>query len=423
MMPAPAGRSIVPKAIRFELRLALRHLRVGGRQTLLTVSAVAAGVIIVIFMSALVFGLRQKLTADLTEAIPHITVQVEEVKPLPLAHIPGAAAGASSSRIEQQASQQKSLDNWSQVVDIVRRLPSVRTVAPAVREQGFASKGRHTVGVSVVGIEPALQDEVAPVSKYLFTGHYLGLSSEEIVIEGQLADELQVGLGDRIRLTAKTDAHATFTIIGIYNTNQGRSEAYVTRRMAQSLFGLGTSVTVIFVKVRDLFEADHVAQHLTALLPYEARSWSREFPGFRASLRGRSAIVYLISAFSLISSSFAIASVLVVSVLQKSPQIGILKSMGARRRQILWVFIFEGLGVAIVGSVLGAVLGTALVYFLTFIRQPVTQMGQVSEQLFPVAVLPGYIALAMLAAITSTVIAAVLPARRAARLNPVEVMR
>jgi len=112
-----------------------------------------------------------------------------------------------------------------------------------------------------------------------------------------------------------------------------------------------------------------------------------------------------------------------VSVLQKSPQIGILKSMGARRRQILWVFIFEGLGVAIVGSVLGAVLGTALVYFLTFIRQPVTQMGQVSEQLFPVAVLPGYIALAMLAAITSTVIAAVLPARRAARLNPVEVMR
>jgi lipoprotein-releasing system permease protein len=421
-MHTPAGRSIIPNALRFELRLALRHLRVGGRQTLLTVSAVAAGVIIVIFMSALVFGLRQKLTADFTEAIPHITLQVEEVKPMPLAHVLGAA-GASSSRIEPQASQQKYLDNWSQVADLVRRLPRVRTVAPTVRGQGFASKGRHTVGVSVVGIEPALQDEVAPVSKYLFRGHYLGLSSDEIVIEGQLADELQVGLGDRIRLTAQTDAHATFTIGGIYNTNQGRGEAYVTQRVAQSLFSLGTSVTVILVKVHDLFEADHVAQQLMALWPYEARSWSREYPGFRASLRGRSVIVYIISAVSLISSSFAIASVLVVSVLQKSSQIGILKSMGARRRQILWVFIFEGLGVAIVGSVLGAVLGTALVYGLTFIRQPVTQMGQVSEQLFPVAVLPGYIALAMLAAITSTVIAAVLPARRAARLNPVEVIR
>src|SRR5262245_29585112 len=171
MMHAPTLRSIVPKALRFELRLALRHLRAGGRQTILTVSAVAAGVIIVIFISALMFGLRQKLTADFTEAIPHITLQSEEVKPIPLAHVPRAGAGASSSRIELQASHQKYLDNWSHVTDSVRRLPRVRTVAPTVRGQGFASRGQHTVGVSVVGIEPALQDEVAPVSKYLYTGH------------------------------------------------------------------------------------------------------------------------------------------------------------------------------------------------------------------------------------------------------------
>ena len=177
------------------------------------------------------------------------------------------------------------------------------------------------------------------------------------------------------------------------------------------------------MKLVDIFAADWVADHIMALLPYEAKSWSHETPSFRSSLRAQSAVVYITSAFSLIASSFAIASVLVVTVLQKSKQIGILKSMGARRHQILRVFLFEGLGVAIMGSVLGALLGTSMVYLLSLIRQPVTQVGQVPEQLFPVAVLPVYIALAMLAAIASTVIAAWLPARRAARLNPVEVIR
>jgi lipoprotein-releasing system permease protein len=401
----------------------MRHLRSGGGQTLLTVSAVAAGVIIVIFITALIFGLRQKMTTLLTEAIPHITVQVEEVKPTPLAHIPGASAGVSSSRIEQQAPQQKYIDNGSQIADIVRRLPNVHLVVPAVRAQGFASKGQNPVGVSVVGAEPALQDAVAPVSKHLIAGQYLGLRREEIVIDVQLAADLHVAIGDRIRLTASTGASDTFTIVGIYSAGRGSGEAYVTLRTAQSLFGLGTSVNTIFVKLGDIFAADWVADHIMVLLPYEAKSWLRESPSFRSSLRAQSAVVYITSVFSLIASSFAIASVLVVSVLQKSHQIGILKSMGARHHQMLRVFLFEGLGVAIVGSILGALLGTSMVYLLSLIRQPVTQVGQAPEQLFPVMVLPMYIALAMLAAIVSTVLAAWLPARRAARLNPVEVMR
>jgi lipoprotein-releasing system permease protein len=413
---------LVPKALRFELCLAVRHLRYGGGQTLLTVSAVAAGVIIVIFITALIFGLRQKMTALLTETIPHITLQVKVVQPTPLADVAGVSAGASFSRIEHQAAQYKYIDNWSQVTDIIRRLPNVRLVAPAVREQGFASKGRSAIGVVVVGVEPALQDQLAPVSKHLMAGRYLGLSSEEIVLAVPLAEELQVTLGERIRLTSSTGATDTFTIAGLYHMRQGQGEVYVTLRTAQRLFGLGTSVNAIFVKLNEIFEADQVADHLMALLPYEAKSWSRESPGFRSSLRAQSAVVYIISTFSLIASSFAIASILVVSVLQKSKQIGILKSMGARRYQILRVFIFEGLGIALMGSMLGMLLGTALVYFLSLLQQPITRAGQAPEPLLPVAVLPEYIMLAMLAASSSTVLAAWLPARRAARLHPVEVI-
>lgn len=381
------------------------------------------GVILVIFITALIFGLHQRLTILLTEAIPHITMQVTEVKPTPLQGVPGTPPGATSSRIEQQAPQRKNIDNWSQVTAAVRPLPNVRLVAPAVTGQGFASKGGNPVSVWVVGADPALQDDVAPVTKHLIAGRYLDLSSEEIVIDVKLAADLQVATGDRLRLTSSTAASDVFTIVGIYSRGQGRDPAYITLRTAQSLFGLGASVNTIFVKLLDIYDADRVADHIMALLPYEAKSWSREFPDFLTMLRVQSAIAYLISVFSLIASSFAIASILIVSVLQKSKQIGILKSMGARRRQILSVFILEGLGVAIMGSAVGALLGTSLVYLLSLLKQPVTQVGRAPEPLFPVAVLPKYIALAMLAAIGSSVLAAWLPARRAARLNPVEVMR
>jgi lipoprotein-releasing system permease protein len=416
-------RAIIPRRIRFESVIALRHLLAGGGQTLLTVSAVAAGVIIVIFITSLIFGLQERLTELLTDAIPHVTVTVEEPEPKPLSRVPGAPEDLSSTRIEQRAPQLKFIDNYPTVVETIRRLPNVRAVTPVVTGQAFVSKGANPIGVAVVGADPELQDRITPVTKDLISGKFVGLSSDEIVIDGELAKDLDVSTGERVRVTSGTGASDSFTIAGIYSRGQGRGSAYVTLRTGQSLFGLGSTVNAIQVKLIDIYDADSVADRIMALVPYEAKSWTREFPQFLSSLQVQTASAYLISGFSLVASGFAIAAVLIVSVLQKSKQIGILKSMGARRRQILTIFIFEGLGVAIIGSALGATLGTLIVLLLSIFKQPITRVGQTPEQLFPVRVLPFYIGLAIAAAILSTVIAAVLPAQRAAKMNPVDVMR
>jgi lipoprotein-releasing system permease protein len=415
--------TLLPRSLRFESQLAMRHLCSGGRQTLLTISAVAAGVIIVVFITTLIFGLQRRWTTILTDALPHVTIRVVDPKPTPLADAPGQALGAISSRIEQRAPQEKNLENWAQVLEVVQALPNVRVVALVVRGQAFASKAGNPYGVSVIGADPEVQDQVTPVSKNLVAGHYRGLDSEEIVIDYELARDLNVSSGDRIRLTSSTGAVEAFTIAGIYSQGQDRGSAYITLWTAQSLYGLGTAVNAILVKVVDIFAADEVAARIQALLPYEARSWIEEFPQFLSSLQMQTASAYLISAFSLAASAFAIASILIVSVLQKSKQIGILKSMGARRSQILRAFILEGFGIALVGSGLGAAVGMTIVYLLSLIEQPVTRVGQPPKQLFPVAILPWYIGLAMLAPIGATVLAAWLPARRAARLNPVDVIR
>jgi lipoprotein-releasing system permease protein len=170
--------TLVPHSLRFESQLAARHLRSGGRQTLLTISAVAAGVIIVVFVTALIFGLQRRWTGILTDALPHVTIRVVDPKPVPLAAVPGVPSGAVSSRIEQRAPQEKNIENWAQVLDVVRAIPNVRVVAPVVRGQAFASKGGNPYGVTVIGADPDVQDQVTPVTKNLIAGRYRGLDSE-----------------------------------------------------------------------------------------------------------------------------------------------------------------------------------------------------------------------------------------------------
>jgi len=415
--------SLVPPKWRFEAQLAVRHLLTGGGQTLLTVGAVAAGVIVIIFLTALIFGMRAKLTKMLTESIPHVTVKVRDVEPVPLAEIQDLDAAMSSSRVEKQAPQLKYIDDWQHVVDVIRTVPNVRIALPAIQGQGFASKGGNPIGVTITGSDPAQQDEVSPVTKDLIAGKYLGLASDAVVIDYELAKDLSVSVGDRIRVTSSAGNTESLSVAGIYSRGQGRGGAYVTLRMGQSLFGMGNSVNVILVKVKDLFKSDEVADRIQSLVPYEARSWSREYPSFVSSLTVQAASAYLISGFSLIASSFAIASVLIVSVLQKSKQIGILKSIGATRSQILRVFTLEGLAIAFAGSISGAIVGSLIVYLISLPLQSTARPGHVPDQLFPVALLPAYIFGAMIAAIIATVVAAWFPAQRAAKMNPVDVMR
>jgi lipoprotein-releasing system permease protein len=416
--------SLIPKKFRFESQLAARHLRAGGGQTLLTVSVVAAGVIIVVFITALIFGLQNRIQKLLTENLSHVTITAEERKPVPIEQVPDVSLpGLSSTRVEQQAAQVKNIANWTEAVRIASGIRYVRVVAPVVSGSATVYKGANPTGVSVVGADPELQDQVSPVTKNLLSGHYLGLGSDEIVMDYQTCKDANLVLGDRVKLTTGDGASESFKIVGIYSTGQGRGSSLITLRTAQSLFGLGASVNAINMKVTDINKADEVADQLTGLLPYKIDTWSRTNPTFVSTIRSQSYIAYLISGFSLIASSFAIAAILIVSVLQQSKQIGILKSMGARHSQILKVFLLEGLGIALAGGPVGAVIGTLIVYGLTLFKQPVGRGGAAPDQLFPIAVLPNYIALAILAAIVSTVIAALLPARRAARLNPVDVMR
>lgn len=407
----------------FELSVAIRHLRAGKGQTILTFSTVAAGVFVIIFVSALIFGLRQMYTALLTDLLPHVTISPVESQPKPVATLPGS--DIVGSQIVFKTPQVKNIDNWPAVVDSVWNLPHVAAVAPAILSQGFASRGGKQVGMFVFGADPEKLSGILNVRKYITQGRYIGLGSDEVVISYKLQSELGIAMGDRVRITSDQGVSNSFLIVGIYDNGQDedRLTAYITLRAAQSLYRTGTSVGNILVRADDLFQANSVADSLAAITPYKIDSWSRQYPQFVTMLQMQSAVAIMISGFTLLASAFGISSVLVVSVLQKGKQIGILKSMGATRNQIFRIFLFEGVGIALLGSTAGALGGWSFAILLGLIKRPPAHPGLKPAQMWPME-LPLTLALiAIGCAIVTTVIAAGLPARRAASVDPVQVMR
>ena len=188
---------------------------------------------------------------------------------------------------------------------------------------------------------------------------------------------------------------------------------YVDMKQAQSLLDLPGAATIIDVTVVNIFEAQTVAARISRLTGLKAEGWMESNAQLMNALRSQSLSTQMISVFVALSVALGIASVLSVSVVQRTREIGILRAMGTTRQQMLRVFLIQGALFGLAGSLLGGLAGYGLVgAFNTF-----------GPKLFFIPVDPWLLlAAAGLATVTGTLSAAV-PARRAASLDPVEAIR
>lgn len=414
--------------MRFEAKLAYRHLVSSGGQTLLTIAAVAIAVTVIIFIQTLITGVQRRIFKDLMGSLPHITVKPPDPAPRTLAEAMGKQPTSGGPLLvterEKQVQQRTDIEQWRQLETQLAQFPGVRVVASAVRDNAFLIRGAKRLGVTISGGDPPRQERLIGLQEDMIAGRWLDIGPDEVVIGWRLAEEAGVALGDRVRLESSQGGADTYRIAGIFDTgnnNADGGQAFMNLRAAQSLFRMRQDVSSILIKLDDPFQANVIGDQIAATLPYEVESWMREqafiVNGFRAQDGSR----IMISGFALLASSFGIASVLIVSVVQKSRQIGILKSMGARDQQILTVFTLEGLGIALVGALAGSFFGFLLLHALSRIPQA-ARFGK-TDTLFNIVYEPSIFGGACAAAIVATLLASILPARRAARLNPVEVIR
>lgn len=405
----------------FEWIVALRFLREGRMQTLFIVSGIAIGVAVIVFMSALLTGLQTNFVRRVLTAQAHIQLLPPKEVARALGPPPGAGPGAVEGAIVQAPLQRlKSIDQWQAVVAEIRSMPEVLVVSPEATGSALVVRGDASRAITLIGVDPELYFRIVALPDDIVHGS-TRLTNSDILVGTELASDLGLSVGDKLRVSSVNGGANTLTVAGIFDLgNKGANQrtTYVALRTAQSLLGLTGGVSSIDVTIKDIYAAETVARRITAATGVQADSWITTNAQFFSAVQAQTTANTTIRFFVGLSVAFGIASVLVVSVVQKSREIGILRAMGISRGQVLRVFLLQGGLLGLTGSIVGSAIGmAALVLWQRYARNPD------GIPLFALSIEPGLVIAALLLATLTGLGAAFAPALRAARLDPVVAIR
>jgi lipoprotein-releasing system permease protein len=327
---------------------------------------------------------------------------------------------AEAASVQRPLQRVRSIDQWQKIIDEVAALPEVTAVSPMAAGSALAVRGEATRSVTVQGVEPERYFRIVNLPEKTVAGA-ARLGAEDVLIGTDLATELGVRVGDKLRIAVASGKGATLTIAGTVDLgNKGANlrSTYVALHTAQALLDLTGGVSSIDLTVRDIYAAETVAQRISALTGVEADSWIRTNAQLYLAISAQVIANTTIRFFVGLAIAFGIAAVLIVSVVQKSKEIGILRAMGSSRGQILRVFLLQGAALGLVGSLIGSVLGaSAILLWGVLLKNPD------GTPLFPLELDPKLFLASALLATLSGLVAAYVPALRGARLDPVVAIR
>jgi lipoprotein-releasing system permease protein len=410
----------------FEWIVALRFLREGRLQTIFIILGVTIGVAVIVFMSALLAGLQSNFINRVLSSQSHIQLLPPREVARPLRGATDNAARSDASSVIEGAIVQaplqrlKSIDQWQAIAGQIRDMPEVFVVSPMAGGSALVLRGNVSRSVSLNGIEPEQYFRIVDLNDKMVRGS-ARLSGTDILVGIELASDLGLDAGDKLRVSTVVGISNPLTVSGIFdlgNKAVNSRSVFMSLHTAQGLLGLPGGVTSLDVTVRDVYSAERVAQRISTTTGVVADSWIRTGAQFFAAVSAQTTANRAIRFFVALSVAFGIASVLVVVVVQKSREIGILRAMGISQGQILRVFLLQGGLLALGGAAAGSLVGAgALVLWQRYVR------NADGTAMFPLVLDPTLFALALMLATLTGLLAAVAPALRAARLDPVVAIR
>ncbi|WML90102.1 ABC transporter permease [Thiothrix lacustris] len=401
----------------FEWILAIRFMREARMQTLLIMSGVALGVSVIVFISALISGLQTNLFRRTLDFQAQIVILPPKEVSRPLHK---AGEGMLATLVQPRAQRLQSVDQWQTVLAQVAKMDGVSVVAPVVSGAGFIVRGEANKAVGLTGIEPETYLQLIALNSKIIAGT-ANITGTDILVGMDLAKDLGVWTGDKLNLQTASGGTATLSIRGIFdfgNSGMNSRSVYIALRTAQSLLDLAGGVTSVEVNLDAPFTAETVAQTIQAQTGLKVDSWIATNAQFFSALEAQSMSNTVIRFFVGLTAALGIASVLVVSVVQKSKAIGILRATGTSRQQILRLFLLQGALTGLMGSLLGA--GVGWLFLNAWRKIAVNADG---TQLFPITFDPMLFVYAAVGATLVGTLAALFPALQAARLDPAVAIR
>lgn len=402
----------VAGALWLEWKIALRFLLDNYLQTLLILVGITVGAAVIVFITALITGLQRNVIERTLGTQAHIRIlppdEVNRALPPP----PGSVVLDLES---PRAQRLRSISNWQDVRDLLDAEPDIVAVSPLASGPALGRSGVARSSIALLGIDPVRYQRVVPVADHLIAGRF-AIGAGHAVIGRKLAEDLGLSVDDKLRLDAGEGREAVVDVSGIFELGVLELDmryVYLDLKQAQTLLDLPGAVTVIDTKVGSIFRAEDIARRLARLTGLKTESWMETNGQLLNALRSQTLTTQMIRIFVGLSVAFGIASVLAVSVVQRTREIGILRAMGCPRGQILRVFLLQGGLLGLLGSGVGGALAWLLV-------QAFNRYG---ARLFEIGVDPALIPTAMAVATLTGVLAAAVPARRAARYDPAVAIR
>ncbi|KTD07650.1 ABC transporter permease [Legionella jamestowniensis] len=407
------------------LSIALRHLLARKRQSVVSLMGIVLGVAFFLTISSLMQGSEKDFIRRLIDNSPHITIVDEYRNPRlqPVEQL--YKEGAIEIRNVKPVTETRGIRGYEQMMSFLYTIPGI-TASPVLVGQALVSFAGRDLSITLNGMIPEEIKKVSTIENYMLEGTVddLIINSDGIVIGNELARKLSLKLNDNITVTAPTGQVRVFKILGIFRTGRSdfdTSQAFVSIKRTQALLNRTHRANNIVIKLPNPYEAHALAAQIEKQVGYQTISWQEKSEDMLNTLVIRNIIMYSVVSAVLIVAAFGIYNVISTVVMEKHRDIAILKSMGFHKRDIQLIFVIQGVLLGLVGCLLGLPLGSSLMYSLMQVKfKPPGSTETIGMPLDW-----GYIQFLIAAtfAMTAAIIAALLPARKAALLQPIDILR
>ncbi len=398
-----------------ELWLSQRYLRAGKKEKIISITAlisvigIGIGVMVLIIVISVMSGFDRFLEDKMVGTNAHLSLEFY---------------GGS--------------DNPYPAIDKLKTFSYVLGASPFIDGQALVKKDKSIFGVEVRGIDPKLQAETSKINEYLKLGSY-DLIGNQIAVGQELALRLGISIGDSISLISPvTLAKTDFLIKGIFNSGMYLYDSNLiltSIKGAQDFYKIGNRVSGIALKVDNVYKVETIKEKLyrdfTGFGTYQARTWIDANRNFLEALKLEKIVMFIVVTMTTVVAAFGIVSTLIMSVMSRIKDIGILRSVGAKTKSILQIFIFQGMVIGIAGILLGLTAGVSLALSLDKVVDLIS--GVIGRQLIPqdiyyfnripVNINAGDISLIVVSALVITLVASIYPAYYATKIVPSEAVR